>query len=434
MAKYISFGEYNQLYKYIWLFVIIKLVNEYIFGYSFPEQIRPDIFNVVNYPPNKIVHYFFHYLCSFILSGFLYLYEKLQQEKKVKYTIKLAPTLFKIKYQYYNQESIKHKIISIIFYSFICIISNDAIELIMGAGFSLFVYWEFDLFIIANINLILFGYPLFTHKKFAIIIVSVFSSLFQIITTFMYLFDDKYYLFFKNHILIIPIITIIYPIISIIRFYAICKIKWLLDYKFVPTGVLYSIFSLVGMMVFLIASFISTYIKCVDKATLYDIDLICSIQIETGNKIEYYFDNYFYFIKKLWDKDSIETNILYIFLFILNLFLNALGLLYSFVNIKNLNPEYYQCSYQLLYFIIFLIELIKAIINNDDIGVSVLRLLAETVSLISIMIYLEIIELKFYGLNNNLKKNIEKRSKTEYEMAHVIGDEDSQSLNENIDN
>ena len=426
MAKYISFGSYNQLYKYIWLFVIIKLVNEYIFGYSFPEQIRPDIFNVVNYPPNKIVHYFFHYLCSFILSGFLYLYEKLQQEKKVKHTIKLAPTLFKIKFQYYNQESIKHKIISIIFYSFICIISNDAIELIMGAGFSLFVYWEFDLFIIANINLILFGYPLFTHKKFAIIIVSVFSSLFQIITTFMYLFDDKYYLFFKNHILIIPIITIIYPIISIIRFYAICKIKWLLDYKFVPTGVLYSIFSLVGMMVFLIASFISTYIKCVDKATLYDIDLICSIQIETGNKIEYYFDNYFYFIKKLWDKDSIETNILYIFLFILNLFLNALGLLYSFVNIKNLNPEYYQCSYQLLYFIIYLIELIKAIINDDNVGVSILKLLSEFLSLISIMIYLELIELRFCGLDSNLKMYIEKRGVSEYEMYVLfVGEENN---------
>ena len=199
MAKYISFGRYNQLYKYIWLFVIIKLVNEYIFGYAFPEQIRPDIFNSVNYPPNKIVHYFFNYLGSFILSILFYLYEKSQQKKKVENTIKLTHTLFKFKFQYNDQESIKHKIKSIIFYSFICIISYDAIEIIMGAGFSSFVYWEFDLFIIANINIILFEFPIFTHKKYAIVIVSVFSSLFQIITTFMYLFDDKYDLFYKNH-------------------------------------------------------------------------------------------------------------------------------------------------------------------------------------------------------------------------------------------
>ena len=249
MAKYISFGEYNQMYKYIWLFVIIKLVNEYIFGYSFPEQIRPDIFNSVNYPSNKIVHYFFNYLGSFILSGFLYLYEKLQKEKNVKPTIKLAPTLFKIKLEYYNQESLKHKIKSILFYSIVYLISNDVTVIISGAGFDSLFYWEIDLFIIAFINLILFGYPIFTHKKLAIIIVSVFSSLIHIITTFIYLFDDKYNLFYKNHIIIIPIITITYPLLSIIRFYAICKIKWLLDYKFVPLGVFYSIFSFLALLI-----------------------------------------------------------------------------------------------------------------------------------------------------------------------------------------
>ena len=179
------------------------------------------------------------------------------------------------------------------------------------------------------------------------------------------------------------------------------------------------------MVIFLIVSFISTYIKCVDKTTFNDIDLICSIQIETGNSIEYYFDNFYYFIKKLWNKESIGMNILYIILFIIKLFLSALGLLYSFVNIKNLNLEYYQCSFQLLYFILYLIWLIKAIINNNDIGLAILNLLAETISLISIMIYLEIIELKFCGLNNNLKKYIEKRGNIEYEMTNLMTDNDS---------
>ena len=425
MGKYISFGRYNQLYKYIWFFVIIKLINEYIFGYAFPEQMRPDIFNSVNYPPNKIVQYFFNYLGSFVLSCFLYLYAKSQTKKKDENKIKLNPTLFKFKLEFYDHESIKPKIKSIIFYSIICIISYDAIEIIMGAGFSSLVYWEFDLFIIANINIILFEFPIFTHKKLAIIIVSVFSSLIQITTVFIYLFDDKYDLFYKNHIITIPIIIIIYPILSLIRFYAICKIKWLLDYKLVQLGVVYSIFSFVGMVIFLIASFISTYIKCVDKTTFYDIDLLCLIQIETGNTVEYYFDNIYYFMKKLWDKDSIGMNFLYIFLFILKLFLYALALLYSFINIKNLNPEYYQCSFQLLYFIIYLIELIKAIINNDNIGLAILSLLAETVSLISTMIYLEIIELKFCGLNHNLKKHIEIRSNKEFELANLVDEDDS---------
>ena len=424
MGNFISFGKYNKLYKYIWIFVIIKLINEYIFGYSFPDQIRPDIFNSVNYPPYKLIQIFFNYLGSFILSVFVCIYEKMQMKKEDAKSKMISHSLFKYKFIVNDEQSIKPKIKSIIIFSLIGVISMETIGIIMGSGFSSLISWQFDLFLIANVNLILFGYRLFIHKKLAIIIVSVLSSLFQIITTFEYLFNDKYNLIYKNHIIFIPIITIIYPVISLIRFYAFCKIKWLLDYKLVPTGVLYSVFSFVGTLIFLIASFISTYIKCADKTTFYDIDLICSIKIETGNKIDYYFDNFYYFLKKLWNKDSLGMNILYIFLFIIRLILEALRLLLSFINIKNLNPEYYQCSYQIFFFINYCIKLIKSIINDDDIGLTILRLLAEAVSLISIMIYLELIELKFCGLDNNLKRNIEIRGVNEYEMTITFTEND----------
>ena len=87
--------------------------------------------------------------------------------------------------------------------------------------------------------------------------------------------------------------------------------------------------------------------------------------------------------------------------------------------IIRLNPEYYQCSFQIFYFIIRLTELIRGIIN-DDIYIPILNLISEIISLISSLIYLELIELKFCGLNSNLKINIVIRSKTDYEMNNLF--------------
>ena len=132
MGQFISFGKYNQSYKYIWLFVIIKLINEYIFGYSFPEQIKPDIFNPFNYPPNKLVQLFFIYFGSFLLSCFIYLYEKLQMKKLDGKTKKLPHFLFKYKFHVNNGQSIKSIFLSIIFFSIIGVISMEAIGILMG--------------------------------------------------------------------------------------------------------------------------------------------------------------------------------------------------------------------------------------------------------------------------------------------------------------
>ena len=52
MGKFILFGKYNKLYKYIWIYVIIKIVNDYLFSEAFPSQIKPNIFDSHNYPPN----------------------------------------------------------------------------------------------------------------------------------------------------------------------------------------------------------------------------------------------------------------------------------------------------------------------------------------------------------------------------------------------
>ena len=132
---------------------------------------------------------------------------------------------------------------------------------------------------------------------------------------------------------------------------------------------------------------------------------------------------FLFFFEKLREEETVGLNILYIFLFLLKILLNSLRLLFSLLIIKHLNPEYYLCSFIYYYFIIRLVYLIKTIIDDSDIKVTILNLIAQTISLICVMIYLELIELNFCNLDRNLKKNIEARSFSESSLNILYNEE-----------
>ena len=416
MGKFILFGKYNKLYKYIWFYVIIRIINDYLFSEAFPSQIKPSIFDSHNYPPNILVQIFFNYLATFIFSIFLNIYQKSvikeegDEEKKDESTIKSGKTLkYELIYDDVLEPDIKIK--TIFFTAILSITSIELINVLTAVGFWTILFWVFDLFFVAYINLIMFAKPLYSHKKCAIICILIFSTLFKFLSTFEYIFNDSYNLFYKNHVILIPIIAISYLCLSMIRFYSLCKIKWLLDYKFIPVRIFFILYNFIGTIILLIPCLISSYVKCVDKTKLNDIDLLCLIKKENGNHIEYYFDSFSYYFKQIWKKDrDIWINILYLFLFLIQLLLNALRLLYSILIISHLNPEFFICSFEIYFFII---------------KIEVYNSIAEIISLISIMVYLELIELNFCNLNHNLKKNIENRSINDYKIYE---------LNDEIDN
>lgn len=79
MAKYISFGGYNKLYKYIWFFFINKFINGYLFGSEFPNEIK--IVKKNTLPKSLIIQEGFNYLGIFLFSIFLLIYESIQKKK-----------------------------------------------------------------------------------------------------------------------------------------------------------------------------------------------------------------------------------------------------------------------------------------------------------------------------------------------------------------
>ena len=311
------------------------------------------------------------------------------------------------------------------------IISIELILLIMYHSLDGLVYWGFDLFFIGYINLIVFGTPIYSHKKFAIVFILIFIGLFQLLSTFELLLNDKFEGFYKFHIIFIPIITISYMFLSIARYYSLSRIKKLLDFRYLPLGKFLFNYCLIGTIVLLCSCFISSYIKCDDITKYRGIDFICKIKvINENNSNDYYYDNFSYFFKKLWKKDeSIGINILYLFLYILKMLLSSIRLIFSELLVKNLSTEYYQCSFEIYFCILGIIGLIKAIVNGENTKLLIYNIFAQISALIGIMIYLEFIELKFCKLNQNVKRYIETRSIIELNSVKELYDEND---NENI--
>ena len=94
---------------------------------------------------------------------------------------------------------------------------------------------------------------------------------------------------------------------------------------------------------------------------------------------------------------------------------------------KYLNPCYHLFSNNIYYLIYYLFNFIYELINvSDYIFLSIIHEISELFEFIAFCIYLEIIELRFCGLNKNTRKNIILRAEFDSEGEINI----DESLNE----
>ena len=62
MVKYITFGDFNPKYKYIFFYIITRLLFEYFFGDAFPEEMKLYFLRNENLPNSIFVFDIFKYL------------------------------------------------------------------------------------------------------------------------------------------------------------------------------------------------------------------------------------------------------------------------------------------------------------------------------------------------------------------------------------
>lgn len=422
MAKCITFGKFNRSHKYILFFIIIKFINEYFFGSYISDKVK--IISKKELPKPIIIQYSFSYLFTFIYSVILYIFGPSE--------LKEETSLFKKKKKEGNNIGNKNDQLSniiIIFIILLLIICDLLFKTFYNFTLKGLNYWMLELLFVSLISLKIFETPLYKHKIFAIMFIILFCSTLKILSIIFRIKDNEK-LLYREYKWIIPIGIIIFNLILLLRSYVYCKIKWILQYKCIPLFRLLVFYGFFGTCIcFIISSFASSY-SCADKNTFQNIEFFCNITSfdNSTNTTTYYYDSYSIFFKNLWKQDKdIYINILFLLLFIFKSSLPFFIILYLMMIINYLSPEYSICANSIQYFFAELIDYIYFVYRyhseETDIQYKYYKFfgtLGQFFSSIGCLIYLEIIELNFCKLNENLSKNIKDRGSIEKRLDYEI--------------
>jgi hypothetical protein len=377
-------------------------------------------------PKEILISEAFNYSATFIISLILLLYEYLtnkniKTDKEAKLN-KKERSKNELIYIYNDAEVTDISYTSLFIIIFLLFLSIQLKNLIYIFSLKGLDYWIFEILFVCYINYKLFGTPAFKHKKYSICFIIIFCAITKTISLKFRLDDPNIRVLYKSFNWIICIgISISFILITFLRPYTFCKVKWFIEIKFFSPIKILVLYGLIGAIICFSISIISNGIPCVDENTYKDIHFICKVNKTDNDSSIYYYDNYSAFFSSF-------GNALYVVLYIIQIITSFGVKLFSILIIKFLSPEYYICSNGLYYFIVGLIDtcifLFKGIINGDFEfkAYKWFEILADFFHFLGSIIYLELIELKFFGLDYYLKKNIDIRSRMEVMRGYSLND------------
>ena len=202
-----------------------------------------------------------------------------------------------------------------------------------------------------------------------------------------------------------------YICITFIFSYVEVKIKILIDLKYLSP---YIIIILIGIIDFIINT-ITTLIfefygnECKNVA---EININCYANVSS----------YFNILKVMFNNNSKEFYMeIFFFSFFLIIF-EFLNMTFVIFIIKYLNPSYLVLSDNIYFIISMLINFVFITKKFDSLSIKkfIISESSEIFEFFAFLIYLELIELRFCGLNKDIRKNIEKRAEIE-----ISGDMDN---------
>ena len=430
MGKYISIGEYNKFYNHICFFLITKIIYEYLLNSFFVDKVK---LLEEAFPKNVLIQGAFNYFGLFIFSIFLYKYETKQKKggkaKPIHYGN--SDNSYDKNFTYKKSEG-GHSSIDLIYNDLLeskYISLSDLMVIVLlyfciqiFFHFILFQlrgldYWMFEILFISLIFSKLYNFPIYKHRKFGILFIAIFCSLFKILSTIYRFIDDDNKKIYTKYVWIVPLGIIFFISITFLRAYIFVKIKFIFDKKFMlPSNILF-LYSFFGAFVSFIVSIIPSKMPCTDSSynlseylnsnTSFKEDLIQTIcQVRENNSTILYYESYSIYFKEL-----LRLNFLRIILFILKIILYCYNKLFYLYIIKNLGAEYIICSNSIYYIITDIIDTCFFLYKKTGFKFyKLFGMIAQIFSFIGTLIYLELIELHFCEIDHNLKKNIKKRA------------------------
>ena len=274
-------------------------------------------------------------------------------------------------------------------------------------GFQFFNFWIIEIIFMQVLMRIYFTIDVYIHNKIAIIFNVVVCSAILITASFLptSLSNDNPGNSYQNTekklgnyfycILIILFFMVLSFIFCFTRIYS----KVLMEFKYVSPYKLVILFGIAGVIVSVFSSLITYSINYKDNLINYFSDMRSSL--DQGKKYKFYGE--IFLVSPIYA------------------FVTFMEFIFEILSIYYLNPFYILMSNTLYYGIT---ELIFFVLNYSSDALVlihfVLTELAEIFACLGFLVYLEIIELNFCGLSNNIRQIISKKGEDEFKKLSKV--------------
>ena len=446
MGGYISFGKCNSYYKYMLFYLLSQLVDLFLFQRDYFFKLGS--FDKTLVPSHKLIQEMCNYIGIFFFSTILLIYENIikrgrKEKANENSSTKNISNFYTSELIYKDQLKGKISLIKIILIIFLFFLVRQIWAAFYKCGLSGLDFWMFEIFFIYIISSKLFGNPTYKHQKISVYFILIVCGTMRIISIVL-IMNDSSHRIYKIYKIFIPIGILLFLASMYLSAYTSCKIKWLMDLKYISPNKLLIIYGIIGTIICGIAGTISTFVPCEDKIISFDeMVRICSQKItrQYNNKTNYYYDSFIVHHNKIFPEYGNSfyafKNICLIILKSLTIFLVNFFLL---LILKYLDPLFFICVKFVYYFFVALINIITTAIQKRNIEKeNFVNFFSQAFVIIATLVHIEFIELNFCDLNYNLKKNITNRSISDspiYELdieenEKINDDDNDSSINSN---
>ena len=413
MGKLISFGEYNNLYKYIWIYLSIAFVFTFVFDYELIfDQLQNEPLKI---PTSPFIFISFDYIGFIIISLIIKVIEKfIQKKQNVQYLTEEEKLIFNeidIDEKYGLEKGDYFLYINLFF-----VVATDIFaQIIFQFKNTLMNYWMFEMLFFALFNSRFLKTKLYKHHICSFIfILSSCSIIKTIVIVLSFINNTNDVEIFKNRNWLIPLSIIVYFLFHIFRAYIYCNEKYYLEKKIISITNYILIYGIFGLIASSICAVISTFYSCGDNTIPELLKIVCS----TKDKEDiYYFDNYIIYFREL-ASEFLELRII---LIIIKTIIYYAYIYYIYVIYKKLSPIYNICLYRFNNLIIDILLLINDLFNNNiqyiDFIISIFNILILIFYISGSFVYLEFVELNFCNLNFYTRKNVNRRAHDELKIS-----------------
>ena len=434
MSYCISFGRINKNYKYIIYAIVFGLLNNSISGinyYNVFKEIKVKFTeNQGNASIHILIHQIFYYFGTFLLSSFLYRFQKGKEEAESKKFIQVpaSPSGSISLIHTHLIENYRVPFLFVLLIIFLLLILEQVIEK-YNCTLSHLDFWMFELIIISYLNANIFKMKIYKHHKFVIFfnLLPISFKIFTIYLSFKFANpakdnnpfldenDAPRLIYVARWYWIIIGLVMYFPLIFL-RSYSYVKIKFFMDFKYISIKRILSIYGIIGGIFYSIICIITTFKKCSKD------NIACKYLFSFSDKDSLYFASFKLYFQNFKNYKDVISEIAIIIIGIVSFFLYKY---YSMMIIKSLSPVHLiflspiyfiffkliLVIYNLFYFIFDKKSKIMEFTVKEAKYNFFLDISGDIFSIIGFLIYLEIFILNCCGLNYDSRKNIDLRSR-----------------------